>query len=105
MFFADFARNSDFFRSLFSPLKDRIVYARPSGMGLYRGRIRRLAAVDLSLSFVMPHTLAQLVALLTTILAAAGMGYFLAALIAAWIFLSARRKPLRSAEHTSELQS
>ena len=32
--------------------------------------------------------------MLTTILAVAGMGYFLAALIAARIFLSARRKPL-----------
>jgi ceramide glucosyltransferase len=42
----------------------------------------------------MPHALAQSVAILTTILAVAGMGYFLAALIAARIFLAARRKPL-----------
>jgi ceramide glucosyltransferase len=42
----------------------------------------------------MPHALAQSVAILTTILAIAGMGYFLAALIAARIFLSQRRKPL-----------
>jgi ceramide glucosyltransferase len=42
----------------------------------------------------MPHTLAQSVAILTTILAVAGMGYFLAALIAARIFLSQRRNPL-----------
>jgi ceramide glucosyltransferase len=38
--------------------------------------------------------LAQSVAILTTILAVAGMGYFLAALIAARYFLSKRRKPL-----------
>jgi ceramide glucosyltransferase len=38
--------------------------------------------------------MAQSVAILTTILAIAGMGYFLAALIAARIFLSQRRKPL-----------
>ena len=38
--------------------------------------------------------MAQSVAILTTILAVAGMGYFLAALIAARIFLSNRRKPL-----------
>jgi ceramide glucosyltransferase len=38
--------------------------------------------------------MAQSVAILTTTLAVAGMGYFLAALIAARIFLSARRKPL-----------
>jgi ceramide glucosyltransferase len=43
---------------------------------------------------VTPHVLAQSVAILTTILAIAGMGYFLAALIAARIFLAARRKPL-----------
>jgi ceramide glucosyltransferase len=43
---------------------------------------------------VTPHALAQSVAILTTILAVAGMGYFLAALIAARIFLSQRRKPL-----------
>jgi len=40
------------------------------------------------------HFLAQSVALLTTALAIAGMGYFLAALIASRIFLSARRAPL-----------
>jgi ceramide glucosyltransferase len=43
---------------------------------------------------VTPHALAQSVAILTTILAVAGIGYFLAALIAARIFLVARRKPL-----------
>jgi ceramide glucosyltransferase len=43
---------------------------------------------------VTPHVLAQSVAFLTTILAIAGMGYFLAALIATRIFLSARRAPL-----------
>jgi ceramide glucosyltransferase len=43
---------------------------------------------------VTPHALAQSVAILTTVLTIAGMGYFLAALIAARIFLSARRAPL-----------
>jgi ceramide glucosyltransferase len=42
---------------------------------------------------VTPHALAQSVAILTTILTIAGMGYFLAALIAARIFLSQRRAP------------
>jgi ceramide glucosyltransferase len=41
----------------------------------------------------MTHALAQSVAILTTILAIAGMGYFFAAQIAARIFLSQRRKP------------
>jgi ceramide glucosyltransferase len=43
---------------------------------------------------VVPHILAQSVAILTTALVLAGMGYFLAAMIAARIFLSARCKPL-----------
>lgn len=38
----------------------------------------------------MPHTIAQAVEGLTTILAVAGMGYFLAALIAAYVFLAQR---------------
>jgi ceramide glucosyltransferase len=38
----------------------------------------------------MPHTIAQAVEWLTTALAVAGMGYFLAALIAAYIFLAQR---------------
>ena len=42
----------------------------------------------------MPHALAQSVEILTTILAVAGMGYFLAAMIAARIFLAERREPL-----------
>jgi ceramide glucosyltransferase len=42
----------------------------------------------------MQHTFAQLLGILTAILAVAGIGYFLAALIAARIFLSARSKPL-----------
>jgi ceramide glucosyltransferase len=42
----------------------------------------------------MHHAVALSVAFITTILAVAGMGYFLAALIAARIFLSQRRKPL-----------
>ncbi|MGA2831705.1 MAG: bacteriohopanetetrol glucosamine biosynthesis glycosyltransferase HpnI [Terracidiphilus sp.] len=39
----------------------------------------------------MPHALAQSIEALTTILAVAGMGYFLAALIAARLFLASRR--------------
>lgn len=42
----------------------------------------------------MPHFIAQSVEILTTALAIAGMGYFLAALVAARVFLSARRAPL-----------
>ena len=42
----------------------------------------------------MPHALAHAVEIATTILAVAGMGYFIAALIAARIFLAARSKPL-----------
>ncbi len=42
----------------------------------------------------MPHAIAQSVEILTTVLTVAGMGYFLAALVAAHAFLSARRAPL-----------
>lgn len=42
----------------------------------------------------MPHALAQSIEILTTILAVAGMGYFLAALIAARLFLAERSAPL-----------
>jgi|CZKF01.1.fsa_nt_gi ceramide glucosyltransferase len=42
----------------------------------------------------MPHVLAQSIALLTTILAIAGMGYFLAALFAARLYLLERRNPV-----------
>jgi ceramide glucosyltransferase len=42
----------------------------------------------------MPHHLALAVEIVTTFLAVAGMGYFIAALIAARIFLTARRRPL-----------
>jgi ceramide glucosyltransferase len=42
----------------------------------------------------MPHVLAQSVEFFTTVLTVAGMGYFLAALVAAPVFLSARRGPL-----------
>ena len=41
----------------------------------------------------MPHALAQSVETLTTVLAVDGIGYFLAAIVAAWIFLAARRVP------------
>ncbi len=42
----------------------------------------------------MPHVLAQAVEIVTTTLAVAGMGYFLASLAAARIFLAERRAPL-----------
>jgi ceramide glucosyltransferase len=42
----------------------------------------------------MPHSLALAVELVTTFLAVAGMGYFLAALVAARVFLASRRAPL-----------
>jgi ceramide glucosyltransferase len=42
----------------------------------------------------MPHALAQAVEIVTTALAVAGMGYFLAAMVAAWAFLRGRRAPL-----------
>ena len=42
----------------------------------------------------MPHFLAQSAEFFTTVLTLAGMGYFLAALLGALVFLSARRAPL-----------
>ena len=42
----------------------------------------------------MPHALAQAVEIVTTVLAMAGMGYFLAAMVAARVFLHQRRAPL-----------
>ena len=42
----------------------------------------------------MPHALAQFVQILTSALTVAGMGYFVAALLAARVFLAARRAPL-----------
>jgi ceramide glucosyltransferase len=42
----------------------------------------------------MPHAIAQSVEILTTVLTLAGMGYFLAALVAARVFLRARRAAL-----------
>ncbi|MGD0942006.1 MAG: bacteriohopanetetrol glucosamine biosynthesis glycosyltransferase HpnI [Terracidiphilus sp.] len=42
----------------------------------------------------MPRALAQSVEILTTVLAVAGIGYFLAAWLAARVFLTARRAPL-----------
>ena len=42
----------------------------------------------------MEHVFAQSVELLTTILTVAGIGYFLAALVAARVFLALRRRPL-----------
>jgi ceramide glucosyltransferase len=42
----------------------------------------------------MPHVLAQSIEILTTILAMAGIGYFVAAWLAARVFLAARREPL-----------
>ncbi|MGA3263310.1 MAG: glycosyltransferase [Terracidiphilus sp.] len=42
----------------------------------------------------MPHVLAQSAEIVTTVLTVAGMGYFLAAMVAALAFLAARRTPL-----------
>ena len=42
----------------------------------------------------MPHALAQAVEMVTTVLAVAGMGYFVAAMVAARVFLASRRAPL-----------
>jgi ceramide glucosyltransferase len=42
----------------------------------------------------MPHIFAQSVEVITTVLAVAGIGYFLAAMVAARAFLSSRRAPL-----------
>jgi ceramide glucosyltransferase len=42
----------------------------------------------------MPHAIAQSVEMITTVLTIAGMGYFLAAIVAARVFLFARRAPL-----------
>ena len=42
----------------------------------------------------MPHVLAQSVEIVTTVLTLAGMGYFLAALVAAHVFISVRRAQL-----------
>jgi ceramide glucosyltransferase len=42
----------------------------------------------------MPHVLAQSIEILTTILAMAGIGYFVAAWLAARVFLAARHEPL-----------
>jgi ceramide glucosyltransferase len=43
---------------------------------------------------MMPHTLALSVEVLTTVLAVAGIGYFLAAMVAARVFISIRRRKL-----------
>ncbi len=44
-----------------------------------------------SLAFVTAHALAQAVEMATTVMAVAGIGYFLAALVAAWVYLASRR--------------
>jgi len=43
---------------------------------------------------VTAHVLSTFIALLTTLLAIAGMGYFIAAILAARVFIAARREPL-----------
>jgi len=47
----------------------------------------------------MQHALAQSVEVLTSVLAVAGMGYFVAAWLAARVFLAARRAPLAAFAH------
>src|ERR1035437_416286 len=55
---------------------------------------------------MMPHALAQSVEILTTVLAVAGMGYFLAALVAARVFVAERRgRPAVFAPGVSVLKS
>jgi ceramide glucosyltransferase len=49
---------------------------------------------SIKLTTTVPHLIAQSVEIVTTVLTVAGMGYFLAALLAACVFLSARRAPL-----------
>jgi ceramide glucosyltransferase len=44
----------------------------------------------------MPHAFAQSVEILTTVLAVAGMGYFVAALVAACAYIASRRAPLQA---------
>ena len=46
------------------------------------------------LAVTVPRALAQSVEILTTVLTVAGMGYFVAALVAARVFVAARRAPL-----------
>ncbi|KAA6463345.1 glycosyl transferase [Acidobacteria bacterium AB60] len=53
----------------------------------------------------MPHPLAQAIEGLTTVLAVVGMGYFLAALLAAYVFLAQRVPPLRETPGVSILKS
>src|SRR5271169_6392798 len=54
----------------------------------------------------MPHALAHAVEVVTTVMAVAGIGYFLAALLAARVFLFIRRAPLpRFAPGVSILKS
>jgi ceramide glucosyltransferase len=50
-------------------------------------------------AFTMPHALAQAVEMATTALAVAGIGYFLAALAAAWTYLGSRRAWLSASPH------
>ena len=47
-----------------------------------------------TLTPMMPHTLAKAVEILTTVMTVAGMGYFVAAIVAARVFLNERRAPL-----------
>lgn len=51
------------------------------------------ATPSAKLSSVMPHALAFAVEIATTVLTVAGMGYFLAALVAAQLFTRERRRP------------
>ena len=69
-----------------------------------------LFPIPYSLSFkllpAMPHLLAQSVEILTTVLTVAGMGYYLAAMVAARIFLAGRRaQPAHFAPGVSILKS
>ena len=55
---------------------------------------RQILACSATLTPVIPHALAHAVELLTAALAVAGIGYFLAAMVAARVFMRSRRAPL-----------
>ena len=70
--------------------------AGQSPIPVAKTRWKRKGQLSLSakLTLTVPHILAHSVELLTTTIAVAGMGYFLAAIVAAHVFLAARRASL-----------
>jgi ceramide glucosyltransferase len=51
------------------------------------------------------HALALAVEIVTTVMAVAGMGYFLAALVAAWAYLAQRRRQRADADRQAKMQA